>query len=339
MTSPSHGEGQEFESPRIHLTTFLNTAAIFRTLFFSVQFYRMSTIRRAVLTAAYILAGFFAGFFVDNLFLSKTPISEWAKALNTDYANLLTFAATALLVLVTIIYAGYTYRQVTYSRKQFLLDKQPYVIPTITSRNFSDFEESETEYTRTLRLEYKFANVGTETAFSVQPFVSISYPDTEGTMHTLKNFGLVPLASAYLTAGEEKNASLSLYEKGSDENNEGLELVYPSFGYRLLENGDIVPDTERKIQTSFPVLTLKVYYRNLVGQWFVSVIKEDITAIVRLADNSTGTYPKVVKKYRLEAAQTIQYIPLEIREANYEDVKKEFALHGKSAEYLQTENI
>ena len=299
----------------------------------------MNTLRRAVLTSAAILAGFVAGLFVDNLFLSNTSLSEWAKALNTDYANLLTFGATALLVLVTIIYAGYTYRQVTYSRKQFLLDKQPYVIPTIISRNFSDFEESETEYTRTLRLEYKIANVGTETAFSVQPFVSVSYPDTEGSMNLLKNFGLVPPASAYLTAGEEKNEAVSLYEKGTDENNEGLELVYPTFGYRLLENGEIVPDAERGNQTSFPVLTIKVYYRNLVGQWFVSVIKEDITAVVRVAENSSGTYPKVVKRYRLEAAQTIQHIPLEIREANADDVKKEFALHGKSVKYLQTEDI
>ena len=299
----------------------------------------MNTLRRAVLTAAAILAGFVAGLFVDNLFLSNTSLSEWAKALNTDYANLLTFGATALLVLVTIIYAGYTYRQVTYSRKQFLLDKQPYVIPTIISRNFSDFEESETEYTRTLRLEYKIANVGTETAFSVQPFVSVSYPDTEGSMNLLKNFGLVPPASAYLTAGEEKNGAVSLYEKGTDENNEGLELVYPTFGYRLLENGEIVPDAERGNQTSFPVLTIKVYYRNLVGQWFVSVIKEDITAVVRVAENSSGTYPQVVKRYSLEAAQTIQHIPLEIREANADDVKKEFALHGKSVKYLQTEDI
>ena len=271
--------------------------------------------------------------------MSKTPISEWAKALNTDYANLLTFGATALLVLVTIIYAGYTYRQVTYSRKQFLLDKQPYVIPAIISRNFSDFEESETEYTRTLRLEYKIANVGTETAFSVQPFISVSYPDLEGSMNLLKNFGLVPPASAYLTAGEEKSGAVSLYEKGTDENNEGLELVYPAFGYRLLENGDIVPDAERGNQTAFPVLTLKVYYRNLVGQWFVSVLKEDITAVVRVAENSSKIYPRVVKRYRLEAAQTIQHIPLEIREANADDVKKEFALHGKSVKYLQTEDI
>lgn len=299
----------------------------------------MNTLRRAVLTAASILAGFTVGLFVDNFFLSKTPISEWAKALNTDYANLLTFGTTALLVLVTIIYAGYTYRQVTYSRKQFLLDKQPYVIPAIIYRNFSDFEESETEYTRTLRLEYKIANVGTETAFSVQPFISVSYPDIEGSMNLLKNFGLVPPASAYLTAGEEKNGAVSLYEKGTDENNEGLELVYPTFGYRLLENGDIVPDTERGNQTAFPVLTLKVYYRNLVGQWFVSVLKEDITAVVRVAENSSKTYPQVVKRYRLEASQTIQHIPLEVREANADDVKKEFALHGKSVKYLQTEDI
>ena len=299
----------------------------------------MNTLRRTVLTAASILAGFIAGLFADNFFLSKTPVFEWAKALNTDYANLLTFGATALLGLVTIIYAGYTYRQVTYSRKQFLLDKQPYVIPTIISRNFSDFEESETEYTRTLKLEYKIANVGTETAFSVQPFVSVSYPGTDGSVNQLKNFGLVPPASAYLTAGEEKNGAVSLYEKGTDENNEGLELVYQSFGYRLLENGDIVPDAERRNQTAFPVLTLTVYYRNLVGQWFVSVIKEDITAVVKVAENSSETYPRVVKRYRLEAAQTIQHIPLEIREANADDVKKEFALHGKNVKYLQTEDV
>ena len=265
---------------------------------------------------------------MDNFFLAQTPLSLWAKTINTDYANLLSFGASLLLVVVTIIYAGYTYRQVTYSRKQFLLDKQPYVIPSILTRNFSDFEESETQHTRTLRLEYKIANVGAEPAFSVQPFVSAAYPVGDS-MAELKNFGLVPYSYTYLTAGEEKRGAVSLYEKGTDTENEGLEKIYPALGCRLADSGEIIPEESGK-RKLFPVLTLSVYYRNLVGQWFVSVIKEDMTAVSRLPEpEAAKEYPRSVKRYRLESAQTIQHLPLEIREVSAAEVKKAFRLHGK----------
>ena len=288
----------------------------------------MSALRRTILTVFAVFAGFAAGIFVDNFFLAQTPLSLWAKTINTDYANLLSFGASLLLVVVTIIYAGYTYRQVTYSRKQFLLDKQPYVIPSILTRNFSDFEESETQHTRTLRLEYKIANVGAEPAFSVQPFVSAAYPVGDS-MAELKNFGLVPYSYTYLTAGEEKRGAVSLYEKGTDTENEGLEKIYPALGCRLADSGEIIPEESGK-RKQFPVLTLSVYYRNLVGQWFVSVIKEDMTAVTRLPEPKTAEeYPRSVKRYRLESAQTIQHLPLEIREVSAAEVKKAFRLHGK----------
>ena len=296
----------------------------------------MSALRRTVLTVFAVFAGFAAGIFVDNFFLAQTPLSLWAKTINTDYANLLSFGASLLLVIVTIIYAGYTYRQVTYSRKQFLLDKQPYVIPSVLTRNFSDFEESETQRTRTLRLEYKIANVGTEPAFSVQPFVSFAYPENDS-REELKNFGLVPYSYAYLTAGEEKQGAVSLYEKGTDEENEGLEKIYPALGCRLSETGDIVPaDTAREKQ--YPTLTLSVYYRNLVGQWFVSTIKEDVTAVTRLSEADTKSpYPRSVTRYRLESAQTIQHLPLEIREISETEIRKIFRQHGKDGVLAGTE--
>jgi len=297
----------------------------------------MNTFRRTVLTLAALFAGFAAGIFADNFFLSKTPLTEWAKALNADYANLLTFGATVLLVLVTVIYAGYTYRQVTYSRKQFLLDKQPYVIPSLLSRNFSDYEESASEYTRTLRLEYKIVNVGTETAFSVQPFVSISYPDEQGGMHLLHTGNAAPPAFAYLVPGEEKTGTVAIYETGVES--DGLSLIYPSFGYRLLANGNIVPETERSRQKHFPVLTIKVYCRNLVGQWFSSVIYEDITAVIKTSAGENGDYPRAVTRYRLETSQTIYHLPLEIREVSAAEVQKAFALHGMDADFLRTEDV
>ena len=298
----------------------------------------MIPFRRTALTAAAILGGCAIGFFADNFLLSHTSLFLWAKTINNDYANLLSFGASLLLVVVTIIYAGYTYRQVTYSRKQFLLDKQPYVIPSILSRNFSDFEESETQYTRTLKLEYKIANVGTEPAFSVQPFVSVSYPKEDGSQEELKNFGLVPYSYTYLTAGEETKSAVSFYEKGTDEENEGLEKIYPALGYRITETGGILPD-ETGDRKHYPVLTLSIYYRNLVGQWFVSVIKEDITAGVKLAGEETETgYPRSVKRYRLESAQTIQHLPLEIREVSAAEVKKAFRQHGKDG-ILTTEEL
>lgn len=288
----------------------------------------MSAFRRTILTVFFVFAGFTAGIFVNNFVLSQTPLTLWAREINNDYANLLSFGASLLLVIVTIIYAGYTYRQVTYSRKQFLLDKQPYVIASVLTRSFSDFEESETQYTRTLRIEYKIANVGTEPAFSVQPFLSIAYP-AAGEMQELKNFGLVPYSYAYLTAGEEKTGSVSFYEKGTDEDNEGFEKIYPALGCRMAENGELIP-AEAKERQQYPVLTLSVYYRNLVGQWFVSVIKEDMTAISRLPGRDTNTpYPRSVKRYRLESAQTIQHMPLEIREVSAAEVKKAFRRHGK----------
>ncbi|MBR4987164.1 MAG: hypothetical protein IKY81_00680 [Methanocorpusculum sp.] len=299
----------------------------------------MNTLRRITLTAGALLAGFILGLFTDSFLASKTPVADWAKALNADYANLLTFGATALLVLVTVIYAGYTYRQVTYSKKQFLLDKQPCVIPAVISRNFSDYRESETEYTRTLRIEYKIANVGTETAFSVQPVITISYPDEKGTMHRLDAPGTIPAAFAYIAPGEEKTGSISLYEKGTEEKSEGLELLYPSFGYRLTESGDILPESDRSTQKRFPVLMIKVYCRNLVGQWFSSVIYEDITAVIRTAEKKTDTFPHAAVRYRLETSQTIQHLPLEIQEVDADEVRQVFARQGKNTKFPQTEDV
>lgn len=293
-------------------------------------------IRQAALTAAAVLAGFAAGIFAENFLLTQTPLFLWAKTINTDYANLLSFAASLLLVIVTIIYAGYTYRQVTYSRKQFLLDKQPYVIPSVLTRSFSDFEEAENIRTRMLKLEYKIANVGSEPAFSVQSFAAVSYPDESGEMQELKHAGLVFGAFTYLTAGESRKSSVSFYEKGTDEENEGLEKIYPAVGCRLTESGEILPD-ETASRKRFPVLTLRVYYRNLVGQWFVSVVKEDITAVVRLPEKEGGkNYPRTVLHYRLASAQTIQDLPLEIREVSVAEVKKAFRKHGLDAGFLKT---
>lgn len=200
-----------------------------------------------------------------------------------DHSGLMTLACSVLMLIVTIIYVYFTWRQAKYSNdslkesiKQFRESKQPCLIPSVKKVNGVAFDAG--KYLRIqFNFDYDVVNVGDSPALSV---------------HTIATMIL-----RYAQEGKEVMAHLMPNYKHSIS---AQETITSSFHFETSEFRDILEDIEisrvkniKRIETDprqdpyrGPALKLRIVYKNLNEQWYLTEIEQDLFEIEKILDKS-----------------------------------------------------
>lgn len=199
------------------------------------------------------------------------------------HSGLMSLFCSFLMLIVTIIYVYYTWRQAMHSNdalkesiKQFKESKQPCLIPVVKKVRGLAFNAS--EYLRIqFSFEYDIVNVGDSPALSV---------------HTIATMKL-----KYAKDCKEVMAHLMPNYKHSIG---AQETIGSCFHFETSEFRDILEDVEisrvkniKRIETDprqeafrGPALVLRIVYKNLKGQWYLTEIEQDLLDIEKVLDES-----------------------------------------------------
>lgn len=214
-----------------------------------------------------------------------------------EHTNLIGLVSSLCLLLVTAIYviitwwqARYTKRTLVESIRQNKEERQPYIVPVINDVNGGAFDTS--SYLRIqLSFNYKLINVGDSSAVSLYTFL---YARMESQAeHKLVYAHLIPNYSHSLTVGAELTSSLHFETSEFRDIIEDLEIRHARNMKRIEIDPSITPYRG-------PVIILRTLYQNMLGQWFESVLEQELLEV----DYSSKKPQKEVevdgKKYKIK---------------------------------------
>ena len=190
-----------------------------------------------------------------------------------DHNVLLSLLSSFLMLMVTAIYAGITWWQAKNSKKTLLEsikqnreERQPYVIPTIKEVRGGAFDTS--SYTRIqLNFDYELENIGDSAAVTVNTFL---YARMEyQTDHKLVYAHLMPNYEHSLKVGQKIEGRIHFETSEFREIIEDLEICYAKNMKRI--------ETDASVSAyRGPIIILRTLYKNMVGQWFESVMEQEL---------------------------------------------------------------
>lgn len=197
------------------------------------------------------------------------------------------------MLLVTIIYVIFTWKLSKYTKQSFLEsikqskeEKQPYLVPTVGRVTGVAFDVS--DYIRIqLSFQYALENVGDSSAVSV-------YTLLYARMQYSKDQKLV-----YAHLIPQYNYSIGVGKKIKDQ-----------IHFETAEFRDIVEDLEisrvkniKRIETNpcrnaykGPILVMRVLYMNMMGQWFESVLEQELLEISKKKEKGNGLRQDVTNR-------------------------------------------
>lgn len=200
-----------------------------------------------------------------------------------DHSGIMSLLCSVMMLVVTIFYVYYTWWQAKNSNeglkesiKQFRESKQPCLISSVKKVRGVAFDIS--EYLRIqFSFNYDIVNVGDSPALSV---------------HTIATMKL-----RYAQDGKEVMAHLMPDYKHSIS---AQETINSRFHFETSEFRDILEDVEisrvknaKRIETDpyqdafrGPTLMLRIIYKNLNGQWYLTEIEQDLLDIEKVLDES-----------------------------------------------------
>ena len=206
---------------------------------------------------------------------------DFIKIINSDYAGVLSLLSSFVMIIVTIIYVRHTKSQAYYARKsaelvakQIKTDKQPCVVPHVTDSYGSAWDVS--GYTRMqLGFSIKLKNVGDSPAINIYTLADFELQfikDSDGNKELLPA-ALLPGFIQALSAEEETEINIHFetaeikeliceLRKTAEKNWERLR-TNPSHNYYNGAN-----------------LKIRVFFKNLMGQWCESTISYEIPWLV-----------------------------------------------------------
>ena len=137
---------------------------------------------------------------------------EFIKYINHDYAGILSFLSSLIMVIITVIYVRHTRRQADYTKnsvelayKQMIINKQPCIVPSVTNSHGTAFDA--TDNTRIqLGFDILLRNAGDALAINVYSLANIELQsafDNEGGKKML-SADLLPSYVQALSEGEKK---------------------------------------------------------------------------------------------------------------------------------------
>ena len=193
-----------------------------------------------------------------------------------DHVALLSLVSSFCMLIVTSIYACITWWQTKYTKKtliesirQYREERQPYIVPTIENVQGTAFDTS--KYTRVqLSFKYKLENVGDSAAVTIYTFL---YAKMEYEMdHKLVYAHLLPHYEHSLKCGQIKRNRLHFETDAFRDIIEDLEISYT-------KNMKRIEIDASKSAFRGPTIILQTLYKNMVGQWFESVLEQELLDI------------------------------------------------------------
>ena len=202
---------------------------------------------------------------------------DFIKTINSYYAGVLSLLSSLVMVIVTIIYVRHTKRQADYAKesaelvaKQIKTDKQPCVVPLVTDSYGSAWDASD-HMRMQLGFSIKLKNVGDSPAINIYTLADIELQfikNSEGNKKMLPA-SLLPGFTQALSAEEETEISIQFetleikeliceLRKAAEKNWERLRTT-PSHNHYIGAN-----------------LIIRVFFKNLMGQWCESTISYEI---------------------------------------------------------------
>lgn len=193
-----------------------------------------------------------------------------------SHANLIGLVCSLCMLLVTTIYAVITWWQARYSKKTFIEtirqyreEKQPYIVPEIDDVNGGAFDTS--SYLRIqFTFKYKLKNVGDSSAVTLY---TLMYARMESQSdRKLVYAHLIPNYNHSLTVGEEIESRLHFETDEFRDIVEDLEICHVKNMKRIETDPTITPYRG-------PIIILRTLYQNMVGQWFESVLEQELLSV------------------------------------------------------------
>ena len=201
-----------------------------------------------------------------------------------SHAGLLSTISSVCMLIVTAIYAVITWWQVRYSKQAVIEsakhnkeEKQPFIVPVISSISGSAFDTS--SYLR-VQLQYNFTleNVGDSPAVTVYTFlyVKLQNADSENVLYS----HLMPAYLHSLSIGKQQECSLHLETTEFRSLISDLEICYTKNLIRIATDPSV---------PSFPgpIVVLRCIYMNMMGQWFETVLEHEMFGVYKSRADST----------------------------------------------------
>ena len=192
------------------------------------------------------------------------------------HAAVLGLISSFCMLLVTSIYAVITWWQAKYSKqtllesiKQNREERQPYLVPTIMRVSGGAFDTS--TYTRVqLSFEYKLENVGDSAAVTIYTLLYAKMEYQTG--KKLVYAHLMPNYEHSLKVGQESKNRLHFETDEFRDIVEDLEISHVKNMKRI--------ETDATVSVFHgPTIILQTIYMNMVGQWFESVLEQELLEI------------------------------------------------------------
>lgn len=195
-----------------------------------------------------------------------------------QYANLLSFFSSLLMLIVTAVYVYFTRRQAKSasdsffeSITQFRESKQPCLIPTVKSVSGSAFDTS-TDIRIQFSFDYELENIGDSPALSVYTIAKMHLKyskDSEVVAHLMPKY-------KHFVQVQSKEASNFHFE--TNEFRSILEDIQIS----SVKNRKRIETNPSQTPFSGPILQISIYYKNLIGQWYVTHLEQELLDVRRL---------------------------------------------------------
>ena len=206
---------------------------------------------------------------------------EFIKSINSDYAGVLSLLSSLVMIIVTIIYVRHTKRQAYYAKesaelvaKQIKTDKQPCVVPLVIDSYGSAWDAS--DYTRIqLGFTIKLKNVGNSPAINVYTLADFELQfikDSDGNKKLLPA-ALLPGFIQALSAEEETEINIHF------ETAEIKELIC-ELRKTAEKNWERLRTNPSHNHYNGANLKIRVFFKNLMGQWCESTISYEIPWLV-----------------------------------------------------------
>lgn len=192
------------------------------------------------------------------------------------HAAILGLISSFCMLLVTSIYAVITWWHAKYSKqtllesiKQNREERQPYLVPTIIKVSGGAFDTS--TYTRVqLSFEYKLENVGDSAAVTIYTLLYAKMEYQTG--KKLVYAHLMPNYEHSLKVGQESKNRLHFETDEFRDIVEDLEISHVKNMKRI--------ETDATVSVFHgPTIILQTIYMNMVGQWFESVLEQELLDI------------------------------------------------------------
>lgn len=190
--------------------------------------------------------------------------------------ELISLLSSLCLLIVTSIYAVITWWQANYTKrtllasvKQYREEKQPYIVPAIESVSGCAFNTS-----TYLRIQFSFhytlENVGDSSAVTLYTFLyaKLQYQKDARLVYA----HLMPEYLNSLRVGQKSKERLHFETNEFRDIIEDLEISH-------VKNIKRIETDPSGIPYSGPIIILRCLYMNMMGQWFESVLEQELHSV------------------------------------------------------------